>query len=34
LFTIDDLGGWDKVSTTFFDLDNGSITKLEATQNG
>jgi sulfate transport system substrate-binding protein len=34
LFTIDDLGGWDKVSTSFFDPDNGSITKLEATQNG
>jgi sulfate/thiosulfate-binding protein len=34
LFTIDDLGGWDKVSTSFFDPDNGSITKLEASQNG
>jgi sulfate/thiosulfate transport system substrate-binding protein len=34
LFTIDDLGGWDKVTTSFFDPDNGSITKLEAAQNG
>jgi sulfate/thiosulfate-binding protein len=34
LFTIDDLGGWDKVSTQFFDPDNGSVTKLEAAHNG
>jgi len=34
LFTIDDLGGWDKVSTEFFDADNGSVTKLEAAHNG
>jgi sulfate/thiosulfate-binding protein len=34
LFTIDDLGGWDKVSTQFFDPDNGSVTKLEATHSG
>jgi sulfate/thiosulfate transport system substrate-binding protein len=29
LFTIDSLGGWDKVNTEFFDPENGSITKLE-----
>lgn len=29
LFTIDDLGGWDKVATDFFDPDNGSVTKIE-----
>jgi sulfate transport system substrate-binding protein len=34
LFTIDDLGGWDKVTTQFFDPDHGSVTKLEATHNG
>jgi ABC-type sulfate transport system substrate-binding protein len=34
LFTIDDLGGWDKVTTQFFDPDNGSVTKLEAAHNG
>jgi len=28
LFTIADLGGWDKVATDFFDEDNGSIAKL------
>ncbi len=28
-FTIDDLGGWDKVSTEFFDPDNGSIAQIE-----
>jgi sulfate transport system substrate-binding protein len=32
LFTIDDLGGWDSVSTKFFDPTNGSITKLEASK--
>ncbi|HEY4276873.1 MAG TPA: sulfate ABC transporter substrate-binding protein [Conexibacter sp.] len=29
IFTIEDLGGWDRVNDEFFDLDNGSITKLE-----
>jgi sulfate transport system substrate-binding protein len=29
LFTIDSLGGWDKVNSTFFDPNNGSITKIE-----
>jgi sulfate transport system substrate-binding protein len=29
LFTIDDLGGWDKVTTSFFDPTNGSVTKIE-----
>ncbi len=29
LFTIDDLGGWDKVTSEFFDPTNGSITKIE-----
>jgi len=29
LFTIDDLGGWSKVNTDFFDPTNGSITKIE-----
>ena len=29
LFTIDDLGGWDKVMTDFFDPQNGSIAKIE-----
>jgi sulfate/thiosulfate transport system substrate-binding protein len=29
LFTIDDLGGWDKVSTDFFDPENGSVAKIE-----
>lgn len=28
LFTIDDLGGWDKVATDFFDEENGSIAKI------
>ena len=28
LFTIDDLGGWSKVNSTFFDATNGSITKI------
>jgi sulfate/thiosulfate transport system substrate-binding protein len=30
LFTIDDLGGWDKVATDFFDPANGSFAKIEA----
>jgi sulfate transport system substrate-binding protein len=30
LFTIDDLGGWDKVTSQFFDPTNGSITKIES----
>jgi sulfate/thiosulfate-binding protein len=29
LFTIDDLGGWDSVNDEFFDVENGSIAKLE-----
>ena len=29
LFTIDDLGGWDKVMTQFFDPNNGSVAKIE-----
>ncbi len=29
LFTIDSLGGWPKVMTTFFDPDNGSVAKIE-----
>lgn len=29
LFTIDDLGGWDEVSTEFFDPENGSIAEIE-----
>jgi sulfate/thiosulfate transport system substrate-binding protein len=29
LFTIDDLGGWDKVMTEFFDPQNGSVAKIE-----
>jgi sulfate/thiosulfate transport system substrate-binding protein len=29
LFTIDDLGGWSKVDTEFFDPDNGSISEIE-----
>jgi sulfate/thiosulfate-binding protein len=29
LFTIDDLGGWDKVMTDFFDPENGSVAKIE-----
>jgi len=29
LFTIDDLGGWDRVNDQFFDVDNGSIAKIE-----
>jgi sulfate transport system substrate-binding protein len=30
LFTIDDLGGWDKVTTEFFDTASGSIADIEA----
>jgi sulfate/thiosulfate-binding protein len=29
LFTIDDLGGWSKVNTDFFDPTNGSVAKIE-----
>jgi sulfate/thiosulfate transport system substrate-binding protein len=29
LFTIADLGGWDKVSTEFFDPENGSVAEIE-----
>jgi sulfate/thiosulfate transport system substrate-binding protein len=29
LFTIDALGGWDRVTTQFFDPSNGSVTKIE-----
>ncbi|MDX6582790.1 MAG: sulfate/thiosulfate transport system substrate-binding protein [Solirubrobacterales bacterium] len=29
LFTIDDLGGWDQVSTDFFDPANGSVAQIE-----
>jgi sulfate transport system substrate-binding protein len=29
LFTIDDLGGWDKVMTDFFDPAKGSVAKIE-----
>jgi sulfate transport system substrate-binding protein len=29
LFTIDDLGGWDQVTTDFFDPENGSIAEIE-----
>jgi sulfate/thiosulfate transport system substrate-binding protein len=29
LFTIDDLGGWDKVATDFFDPEKGSVAKIE-----
>ncbi|HET6449428.1 MAG TPA: sulfate ABC transporter substrate-binding protein [Conexibacter sp.] len=29
LFTIDDLGGWDRVNDEFFDVDHGSIAKIE-----
>ncbi|MCW3007726.1 MAG: sulfate transporter, periplasmic sulfate-binding protein [Solirubrobacterales bacterium] len=29
LFTIDDLGGWSKVNDSFFDVDKGSIAKIE-----
>ena len=30
LFTIDQFGGWSKVSDQFFDSDNGSVIKIEA----
>lgn len=30
LFTIDDLGGWDAVSTRFFDKDDGIVTRINA----
>ena len=29
LFTIDKLGGWEKVNTEFFDPENGSVAKIE-----
>ena len=29
LFTIDDLGGWDKVTTDFFDPESGSVAEIE-----
>src|SRR4029078_279068 len=29
LFTIDDLGGWDKVTDEFFDTENGAIAAIE-----
>jgi sulfate/thiosulfate transport system substrate-binding protein len=29
LFTIEDLGGWDQVTTDFFDPENGSIAEIE-----
>jgi sulfate/thiosulfate-binding protein len=29
LFTIDDLGGWEQVSTDFFDPENGSVAEIE-----
>jgi sulfate/thiosulfate-binding protein len=29
LFTIDDLGGWSQVNDEFFDVENGSIAKIE-----
>jgi sulfate/thiosulfate transport system substrate-binding protein len=29
LFTIEDLGGWDKVNDEFFDVESGSIAKIE-----
>ena len=33
LFTIADLGGWDKANDTFFDEENGFVTKVQQ-QNG
>ncbi|MGZ5340524.1 MAG: sulfate ABC transporter substrate-binding protein, partial [Solirubrobacterales bacterium] len=30
LFTIDQFGGWSKVSDEFFDADTGSVIKIEA----
>ena len=29
LFTIDDLGGWDKVTDEFFDPETGSVAEIE-----
>ena len=29
LFTIEDLGGWETVTTEFFDPENGSIAEIE-----
>ena len=29
LFTIEDLGGWDTVNTELFDIEGGSIAKIE-----
>ena len=29
LYTIEDLGGWDKVNTDLFDVENGAIAKIE-----
>ena len=29
LFTIEDLGGWDQVTTDFFDPENGSVAEIE-----
>jgi sulfate transport system substrate-binding protein len=29
LFTIDDLGGWDQITTDFFDPENGSVAEIE-----
>jgi sulfate transport system substrate-binding protein len=29
LFTIEDLGGWDKVNTELFDVDKGKVAKIE-----
>ena len=29
LFTIEDLGGWEKVNDELFDIENGSIAKIE-----
>jgi sulfate/thiosulfate-binding protein len=31
LFTIDDLGGWEKVTTEFFDPENGKVADIERT---
>ena len=30
LFTIDDLGGWEKVNAEFFDPENGSVAEIES----
>jgi sulfate transport system substrate-binding protein len=29
LFTIDELGGWDKVKDEFFDEENGIVTEIQ-----